>query len=206
MFLTFTPISLSRAVRWGAGLSAMAAAVVLTGCAHPISMAPDVAKISSTASPINKTAAYVISASNLAKEVETPGGGGDNVKYSPYRDLDPGLYKALSQVFPNVVRLSSLSDPAIAAQNVAYVIEPQVTTSSSSSNPLTWPPTQFTVEINAKVFDAQGKLLTTVRGAGEGQATFSEYASDFGVAGKRASNAALDQLIKGLSESSELRR
>lgn len=191
-----------------ASVAASAAVVALvTGCAHPISVAPDLNQVPQAASKINKTAAYYVSAEDMAKEVETPGGGGDKVKYAPYRDLDSGLYKAFSQVFDNVVKLKSPQDAAaIAAQGVSLVIKPTITTTSSSDSVLTWPPTQFGVDILCTVTDASGKELMRTHSSGQGAATFSEFVGDYSLAAKRASQEALAKLVRDLAASDALRR
>ncbi len=192
-----------------AGVLAVSALLVavITGCAHPISLAPDLNKVPQASAKINKTVAYYVSAEDLAREVETPGGGGDKVKYAPYRDLEAGLYKAFSQVFDNVVKLKSPADAAaIGSQGVAFVIKPTITTNSSSDSVLTWPPTQFSVDILSSVTDAAGKPLLSLRSSGQGAATFSEFSSDFSLSAKRASEDALAKLVRDLAAADILRR
>lgn len=184
------------------GFVAATALVMMTGCAHQISMSPDASKTASVSSKINKQVAYVISPADMAKEVQTPGGGGDNVKYQPYKDLDAALYQAFSAVFADVTKVSTPSE----AKGVALVITPSVTTTSSSDSMLTWPPTQFTVNLVCTVVDPKGQAVTQVQGSGSGQATFDEFKSDFSLAARRASRAAVDNLVKALENSAELRR
>jgi len=189
------------------GLASVTALVVMTGCAHQVSMSPELKQLPAVASKIDKNVAYVISAADLAKEVQTPGGGGDKIKYQPYRDLDGALYKAFSEVFKDVTKLSSTAEaPALASKGVTLVIEPAITTTSSSESMFTWPPTQFSVELVCKVSDLQGKAITEVRAMGKGAATFDEFKSDFSLAARRASKEAVDNLVKVLSETAELRR
>lgn len=176
---------------------------LITGCAHPISIVPDINKVAAAPGKINKTAAYYISPEDLSKEVETGGGGGDKVKYAPYRDLDAGLYFAFSQVFDSVVKLKSPTDPA--AQGVKLVIKPSITTTSSSDSMLTWPPTQFSVDIACTVSDPNGKTLVTTHSTGQGAATFSEFKADFALSAKRASQDALNKLVRDLAAADALR-
>lgn len=183
--------------------SAVTVALV-TGCAHPITLAPDLNKVAQAPTKISKTAGYYISAEDLAKEVETPGGGGDKVKYAPYRDLEGGLYKAFSQVFDNVVKLKSPADGA--AQGVNLVIKPSITTNSSSDSIVTWPPTQFGIDIVCTITDPAGKELVRTHSTGQGAATFSEFTSDFSLSAKRASQDALNKVVKDLSTAEALRR
>jgi hypothetical protein len=176
--------------------------VAMTGCAHSVSMAPNVAQVSSVSNKIDKSVAYVISQADMMKEVQTPGGGGDKIKYQPYKDLDASLYQAFSAVFSDVNKVSAVSE----AGGVSYVILPSITTNSSSDSLLTWPPTRFSVYLVCKVLDTDGRTLTEVSGTGEGAATFSEFKSDFSLAARRASRSAVDNLVKALLESPELRR
>lgn len=184
------------------GFMGAAALVMMTGCAHQISMAPDATKTASVSSKINKSVAYVISPADMAKEVQTPGGGGDKVKYQPYKDLDAALYQAFSAVFTDVTKVGAPAD----AKGVSLVITPAITTTSSSDSMLTWPPTQFAVTLVCTVMDGQGQAVTQVQGSGSGQATFDEFKSDFSLAARRASRAAVDNLIKELEKSPELHR
>ena len=96
------------------------ALLALTGCAHSISVAPDLNRIPPASSKIAKAAGYVITESNRWREVTTPGGGGDSVKYFPYKDLEPGFRKALAEVFDKVIKLSGPDDPAITGSQFAF--------------------------------------------------------------------------------------
>lgn len=200
-------MTLNHITRALAALGCAVSVVMVTGCAHPISMAPDLGTVPAASAKINKTAGYVLSAEDMAKEVETPGGGGDKVKYFPYKDLDAGLYKSFSQVFTNVVKLKGVNDAeGIASQGVSLVIAPSITTDSSSSSAFTWPPTKFTVNLTCTVVDAKGAPVTVITSTGEGAAEFSEFKSNFSLSAKRASEDALKKLVKALSESEALRR
>lgn len=184
------------------GVASAAALVVMTGCAHQISMSPDTKQMATVSSKINKSVAYVISPADMAKEVQTPGGGGDKVKYQPYKDLDAAMYQAFSAVFSDVTKVGAQAD----AKGVSLVILPSISTSSSSDSAFTWPPTQFNVDLVCKVLDANGQAVAEVRGSGSGQATFGEFKSDFSLAARRASKDAVDKLIKALDASAELHR
>ncbi len=200
-------MTLNKVARALAGLGCAVAVVLVTGCAHPVTMVPDLASVPAAPSKINKTAGYVLSAENIAKEVETPGGGGDKVRYSPYKDLEAGLYKSFSQVFTNVVKLKGLNDAeGIASQGVSLIISPTIVTDSSSSSAFTWPPTKFSVNLTCTVIDAKGAPVTVVTATGEGAAEFEEFKSNFSLSAKRASEDALKNLVKALSESEALRR
>jgi hypothetical protein len=178
------------------------------GCAHPMIIKPEMEKI--TAAPqsgkIAKNVGLYIAAADREKEVTTPGGGGDKVRYKPYADLESGLYKVLSDTFQDVTVLKATNDEAVAKRSIAYIIEPQITTTSSSSGVLTWMATDFTVQLNCKVIDPAGQLLGTVSSSGSGHAVFNELKSNFSLAGQRASEDALVKLRGALLQAPELKK
>jgi len=187
----------------------MVACVFLFGCAHPITMNPDLALVAAPAgaTPITKKVGYHMPDALRAVEVTTPGGGGDKVRYFPYRDIEPGFYKALSEAFAGVSKVQNPKDvAALLADGIALLITPEVTTTSYSDGAFTWPPTQFTVRLVCAIADANGKPVETIRVSGEGAATFAEFKSNFSLAAVRASNDALAKLIKALGESPALRK
>jgi hypothetical protein len=180
----------------------------LAGCAHPINMRPDVSLIQAGgAQKINKVAGYHISDANLALEVTTPGGGGDKVRYFPYRDVEAGFYKALSETFTKVSKIANPKDTAaLNAAGINLLITPEITTTSYSPSPFTWPPTQFTVTLDCQVVDASGKELTRVKVTGTGKAEFDEFKANFSLSAVRASEDALKQLMAKLRETAVLAR
>lgn len=187
----------------------MIACVFLFGCAHPITMNPDLAVVAAPAgaTPIAKKVGYHMPDALRAVEVTTPGGGGDKVRYFPYRDIEPGFYKALSEAFTSVSKVQNPKDAAaLQADGIVLLITPEVTTTSYSDSAFTWPPTQFTVRLVCAIADANGKPVETIRVSGEGAATFAEFKSNFSLAAVRASNDALGKLIKALGESPALRK
>lgn len=185
----------------------IATCVVLFGCAHPISMNPDMSSVAgSSAARINKQVGYHIPEASSALEITTPGGGGDKVRYFPYRDLDAGFYKALGEVFTGVTKVSNPKDAAaISASGITMLIVPEISTTSSSESMFTWPPTQFSVTLDCKVLDAKGKSITSIKVQGQGQAEFSDFKSNHSLAAGRASTDALQKLVKALAESKESR-
>ena len=189
-------------------LVASFACAALFGCAHPITMNPDLAGIKGDGSPvINQQVGYHISDAARSIEVTTPGGGGDKVRYFPYRDLEPGFYKALGEVFKGVTRVTDPKDvDTLRRSGVNLLISPEIATASFSESVLTWPPTQFTIVLTCKVTDADGKLLDTVKATGDGRASFDEFKSNFSLAAVRASNDALARLVKALRESPAVRK
>ena len=155
---------------------------------------------------IQKKVGLYIAAENRTKEVTTPGGGGDKVRYVPYSDLEAGLYKVLSDVFLDVAVLQARDAAAIAQHSVAYVIEPEISTTSSSSGVFTWMATDFTVQLQCKVTDAAGQPVATVTSDGSGKAESKELMSNFSLAGQRASQDALLKLRAALLQSADLKK
>lgn len=184
------------------------AGLVLLGCAHPITMNPDWAGIQAkNIVKIDRQVAYYISDANRALEVTTSGGGGDMVRYFPYRDIEPGFYKALSDVFRGVTKVQNPKDlEALRKSGISLLITPEVSTSSSSSSLVTWPPTQFTVTLSCVVTDAAGQTVHKLVVTGSGNAEFAEFAGNHSLAAVRASTDALSKLLKALGETPELRR
>ena len=180
----------------------LAAAAVLTGCAHPVMISPKLDQIALPADAKPKSqakVAYFIPAELLAKEVVTPGGGGDKVTSYPYRDLETSLYKMLSNVFDGVHKAKSADDrAALSANVVSYLITPTITVSSDSSSAFTWPPTDFTVDLQCSIVDKDGKLVESKTVSGSGKATFDEFKSDVGLSGKRAAEADVLKMQKEL--------
>jgi hypothetical protein len=183
---------------------ALVVASILSGCAHSLNISPNMAKIEREASaqPRSKqSVGYYIPADIRSLEVTTPGGGGDKVSYSPYRDIETAFYKMLTNVFDNVTKLNSLNDAeAIGKNNIGYVITPEIITNSSSSSAFTWPPTKFSVELTCKISDTTGKSINTKKVVGEGHAEFDEFKADFSLSARRASEDALLKMQSKLQE------
>ena len=119
----------------------------------------------------------------------------------PYRDLETGFYKMLTNVFDTVTTIKSLNDKdALAKAGTQYVIVPTVTPNSSSDSVVTWPPTSFTIDLVCAVSDVNGKAIASPRVVGTGNAEFSEFKSDFAIAGKRAMEDALLRMQQLLLE------
>jgi hypothetical protein len=167
----------------------------LAGCAHPMNIRPDIQSLQPVSTQIQKNVGLYVPPANHALEVTTDGGGGDKVRYHPYADMETGLYKALGNVFASVTVVNSPHDAgAIAQHSLNYIIEPTITTNSSSSGILTWMATDFTVTVTCRVSDADGKDVTAVSATGVGNADSAEVRHDFSVAGERASQDALQKL------------
>lgn len=175
-------------------LSALIIIVLVTGCAHPLAINPDIVNIEPEhgREPIAKNVGYYIAPNARDMAVETPGGGGDKVTYKPYNNMEAGIYKMLSNVFQNVTLLQSPDDTeTIQNKSIAYIITPNITTTSSSSSAFTWPPTHFSVTLMCDINDSNGKHVAKESVLGEGHAEYEEFKSDFSLAGKRAAQDAL---------------
>jgi hypothetical protein len=175
--------------------------VMATGCAHPISLAGAVPQAANAnANRIERNAGLVITDEQRKLEVTSPGGGGDKVSFQPYRDLEAGIYFAMSEVFRDVRKVTGPSDPKVQADGLSYIVTPTISTTSYSPSMLTWPPTIFTVELSCKVSDPQNKTVAEVKVQGEGRAEFDEFKKDVSLSARRASEDALKKLTKALSE------
>jgi hypothetical protein len=186
---------------------ALAFAAVLAGCAHPISLSTEAAppqRVDTYLVP--KKVAYAMSDAERGKQAITPGGGGDRISYYPYRDLEKSIRDALRAVYQDVVVIPSAADAgAVKASGAAYVFTPVITTSSSSSSVLTWPPTEFTTEIACTVTDPAGAEIARVKATGRGAAEFSEFKHDLALSAKRASAEVANQLASEIRRNEKLR-
>ncbi|HZV64789.1 MAG TPA: hypothetical protein VFG03_07780 [Telluria sp.] len=183
-------------------LAACLLAAALAGCAHPLTITPNLAKLERdgmTPPRIKAKVGYYIADNLRSQEVTTPGGGGDKATSAPYRDVEAGLYIMLGNVFDGVTRLNSPSDrDAIRSNGISYIITPEILASSSSSSVLTWPPTEFHIDLLCKITDLDGKLLDSPKVVGHGQAEWAEFKGDFALSGKRAAEDALVQMQRKL--------
>lgn len=171
-------------------------AAIMAGCAHPIQVGPGLSEITiKNNNKSNNNVGYYISAADLATEVTTPGGGGDSVKYFPYKDTEAAVKTILSQKFNKVYSLSSqTSDPLIEEKGIKFIFIPKIKTDSSSSSFLTWPPTDFTMELTCNAYSKDGKNIWTKTVTGKGHAEFSEFTSNFSLSAKRASEQAFTRM------------
>jgi hypothetical protein len=185
------------------------AVMSLVGCAHNMSVKPDVEAIASVPADarIAKNVGLYLSPEARAKIVTTPGGGGDKVSYHLDADLETGLYRVLGNVFQSVTLLKSISDvDSIAKHSLVLIASPEITSTSSSSGIFTWMATDFTVGIACKITDVAGRSVAVVTVSGTGHAESSELMKDFSRAGERASLDALQKLEAELLKAPELRR
>lgn len=189
-------------------LAVVAVATIGVGCSHPIVITPDVSQISKEGiNPIEKNVGYYISALDKEKQVTTPGGGGDKVAYYPYKELEPAIFKVLSNTFRRAYPLNGPDDvDAIRTNDISFVFIPEIQTESSSNSALTWPPTEFKVTLTCKALDKDGKLIWEKKVEAQGVATFSEFKSDFSLAAKRASLKAISDFQNEINTAGEFRR
>jgi hypothetical protein len=198
--------SMSRWVRGVRTAAAVAVVALLSACAHPISLESVRLPERDEARVAQKKVAYVITEQDRAKEVITPGGGGDRVSYYPYRDMEGAIRAALRSVYADVVSLNTATDAAaVRDAGVAYVFVPEITTSSSSSSLLTWPPTSFTAQVTCTVTDAQGGVLAKFSTTGNGAAEWSEFVRDFSLSARRAVSDLAEKLAQDIRANERLR-
>jgi hypothetical protein len=176
--------------------------LILSGCAHQISVNPDTEKLQVTESKSTSVVGYYISADDIKKQVKTPGGGGDNVSYKPYKDTEAALYTVLSNKFANVYKLDSLTNKTfLKDNNIKYVFIPTITTNSSSDSLFTWPPTEFTFTLNCKTINNNDDIVWTNEVKGFGKAEFDEFKNDFSLSARRATEEAFNKLVVELDQS-----
>ncbi len=175
---------------------------LITGCAHSIIITPNTAELSETLSSDKNNefkVGYYISSKDKSLEVTTLGGGGDNVKYYPYRDMEDGYRIMLSNVFKSVTELNSIKNNSKLQSEIDFIIIPRVITTSGSTGFFTWPPTDFTVDLTSTIKKAGGEIIAEPRVVGTGVADTSERLSEHGIAGKRAMEDALLKMQKRLT-------
>ena len=179
------------------------AVVLLVGCAHPISISPNVPRLDSkagTPSKVKANVGYYMPPELLSLEVTTPGGGGDKVRYFPYKDLDSAYMRILMSVFEGVNRLNSANNAAeLSSASINYVVSPILVTNSDSTGVFTWPPTSFTIDLTSNIREPSGQPVASPRVVGSGQVlSFSEFKGDFGLSGRIAMEDALLKMQRAL--------
>ena len=180
--------------------------MLMTGCAHKISLSPSLDEIRSTSieKKVDKNVGYFISPADRQKLVETPGGGGDDVEYKPYHDVENALNTVLSKVFKGVYSIPSLDDKAyIEGKNLKYIFIPNIRTNSSSSSIFTWPPTNFMFELKCQAVDNTGKEVWVKYFKANGAAEFDEFKSNMSLSAQRATKKAFNMMLNELKNSKE---
>ncbi len=174
----------------------LTAVLVLGGCAHPISIQPKVENIERPAGAPERFKAkvgYFIPQASLDLEVTTPGGGGDNVRYFPYRDIDAGFQRMLANVFETAVRVASMPSSAdMQRDGMTFILSPILITSSGSTGVFTWPPTNFSIDLTTHVRDGAGALVASPRAVGAASVgSILDMKGNFGLTGQLAMQDAL---------------
>lgn len=190
-------------------IAALLIALACGACSHPITIAPDLKGMARNDSGdrINKRVGYFIPPSDKVARVTTSGGGGDKVEYAPYGDLEPALYRTLSNVFAGVYPIKDMKDAAfLKANDIRYVFQPTITTDSSSRNIIFWAPTDFTVTIHCTALDSNiRQVWSTSVSAANDLVSVNEVNRDFGLAGRLAAKNALAKLEAELRQAPQFR-
>lgn len=177
------------------------------GCAHRIDVTPALDALNVTGiSKIEKNVGYFISPANLAQEVETPAGGGDKVKYAPYKESEPALNRVLANVFREVHALPSPNNAElIASKNISYIFVPTITTDSSSRSGVIWPPSDFTVSLGCQATDGSGRVVWETNLTAEAHERLPDVYRDHARAGKVALQNAFLELQNRILQAVEFR-
>lgn len=180
-------------------------ALLISACAHPISINPQQTPERPQSNLKAKKVAYVMSDTERNKQVTTAGGGGDKVSYYPYKDAEKAIRDGLRSVYQDVIVIKSAQDTQAIRENaIDLIYTPVITTASSSDSAFTWPPTFFRISLSCNVTDNKGTLLKNMEIEGNGYAEFSEFKSNFGLAGNRATSDLSSKLRKEILNSPEL--
>ncbi|MFT6269580.1 MAG: hypothetical protein ACJAVV_002406 [Alphaproteobacteria bacterium] len=183
-------------------LAAIVSAFYLSGCAHQIQLNPKTDEFVQSSAKSDATVGYHITDIQREMKVTTPGGGGDKVTYTPYKDTETVLFQVLSNKFKDVFLVKSMSDETFIKENeIKLIFVPTITTNSSSSSMFTWAPTKFMVTLDVKAVDASGNTVWEDSVYEEGNAEFNEFKSDFSLSARRATEAAFLKLAEKLEQS-----
>ncbi|WP_199610118.1 hypothetical protein [Flocculibacter collagenilyticus] len=181
------------------------ATLFVTGCAHQIQISPNLTQLEESENKSDAVVGYYIAKEEKNRKVVTPGGGGDKITYTPYKDTEAALHKVLSGKFKNVWTVASLDDKKfIEEQNISLIFIPKIVTDSSSKSLMTWPATDFTFNLTIKALDKAGNLVWDKTVTGKGHAEFKEFVKDFGLSAHRASEEAFKKLAVELNNSAKL--
>jgi hypothetical protein len=172
----------------------LAALVLMSGCVHDISVAPELAKVKKVRPvTIERSVAYYIPPEHYALSVTTPGGNNDLLRYSPYKESEPALKKVLENVFTEVHRIDSLDDAKIDKYRIRFIFVPQIETISYSNSNVDWPPTKFNFTLDVAFLDADKKTFYRSHAEGRGITNFGRYKENPAYAAEVASRSAFLQ-------------
>lgn len=183
--------------------------LLLSGCSHKISIAPSLTDIREmqAENKVDLNVGYYISDESKKIASTTPGGGGDNITYTPYADLESALNTMLSQKFKRVYAVKSLEDKEyITNKNIIYLFTTKIKTDSSSTNILIWPPTDFTVELSCNAINLNGEMVWSDTVSTQGHASASELMKDFSLSAKRATEAAFKNMLIKLDKTDKFNK
>ncbi len=172
--------------------------IAFGGCAHKIRTNPELYQIKKSKVQKNSVnVGYYISDADLKKEVITPAGGGDSVKYTPYLDAQYALETVLSKKFNAVFYMSSLNDKAyMKKKDIRYVFVPTIRTESSSTSVFTWPPTDFTFELSCYALDTRGKKVWSDKASAQAHVEFMAMGGQYGKTAQKASEEAFIKMLE----------
>lgn len=188
---------------WILGICALL--LIISGCAHQITITPDTTAKRDPNNISAKKVAYLMTDDQRNTQVTTAGGGGDKVSYYPYRDLEKSIRDALNAVYSDVQVIKSESDiEKMKAENLSYIFKPTITTTSNSDSIFTWPPTSFKIDLNCIVINESTKPSAEFTVTGTGNAEFSEFKKDFGLAGSRAAGDLSEKLKEAILKNKNL--
>ncbi|OOG39149.1 hypothetical protein [Rhodanobacter sp. C05] len=181
-----------------ARMSIIGAILVLAGCAHPVSVRADVNYPSDQT--VDTSVGYFISDANRKLEVTTPAGGGDKMRYFPYRDMEPAILNTLGSVFRKVYSVPEAGRAAyISDHHLTFVFEPILTTNSSGNSAIFWPASDFDLTIKVTALNASGQTVWNRDFTGHGHVEKSRSLIDVPPA-KEAAAEAFGKLRKALME------
>lgn len=184
-------------------ISAVVFIILMSGCSHKISISPSLDEIREVKIQNNTevNVGYYISKAAKETEVTTPGGGGDKINYTPYKDTESVLNTMLSKKFVRVYSLKKIDDKkTITNKNIKYIFTSKIHTNSSSTNFLIWPPTNFTMDLTCNAVDTNNNKIWEKTVTAQGYATSNELIKDFSISAKRATKDAFLKMLEELEK------
>ena len=171
------------------------AVILVAGCnAKKINIRPIDYDYALLAKRINGQCGICISDEDLNKQV-VEGGIDTRYSYAPYKDFRYALGVALKQACPEI-RFYKSKEEAIAG-GAKLGIVPRIETKSDNSFPY-WPPDDFTITLDAELFDATGESIQRIHAASTASATSSDWDANYGYAGSKAMEKVVDSFLSQL--------
>ncbi len=157
-------------------LSSVFVLLMLSGCIHDISVAPELSKVKKVRPvTIERTVAYYIPPDRFVQRITTPGGNNDELRYTPYKDTEPAFKKVLDNIFTRVYKIDSLDDAKIKEHLIQFLFVPEIETFSFSNSNVDWQPTKFNMILKVRVTGSDNRELFTTYAQGKGIANFGDY-------------------------------